>query len=592
MRANKTNKEEKAGGAMTKDNAAQGPKYPKPKVLAINVEGEAVESLQNAGWNVAAGNCGRPYRVAKGGNFQPVIGRVSLPNYTEQEIIIVDLNRGEVLEHPEGRKRNSDEDLDWFAKCSAGIIDPRPRAMIEVRPAFDRILEAGGVFVVFAEGDWEQEFIWGRINDNGLLRGEPIEASIWDFLSALENVVVENDPGTEITPTKSDPVLGQLVADYLAGGRFSCTLTPCSEWTDNITILALNKFNSPVGLARYYENGAAVIVLPQIARKADFLLRLLAECLPTTAPHLFPHIEKGRWTSKPEYELAKVLEYMTEQEMVRQRATAEIGALHGKIAAERAANGWLHDLIAGTDAQLVEAVKKALKTLGFEKVIDVDVERDKEGKSRREDLQIHDQSMALVVDIKGLGNFPSDADATQSHKHATLRSQERKSFQVQGLTIINHQRYLPPLDRDNAMPFRQEILDFAEEMKVGLMTAWDLYRLTINAARLGWKPEHTRPVLYGIGRIVPVPSHYTHVGAVAHVWSRAVSIQMESGKVRMGDRIAFEMDINFEEQEITSLQVEKKAVEEAKAGVLVGTGTKLARPQLRDRQRVFLVGGN
>ena len=247
------------------------------------------------------------------------------------------------------------------------------------------------------------------------------------------------------------------------------------------------------------------------------------------------------------------------------------------------------DLLTGTDSQLVDAVKASLRKLGFTKLVDVDEERDKEGKARREDLQIHDSSPALIVDIKGLGGHPADADTFQSHKHATLRLQEWKRLDVQALTIINHQRYMPPLNRDNKMPFRQEILDFAGEVKMGLITSWELYRLVRSALKWDWRAENTVPVLYAIGRIATIPKHYTPLGFVAHVWTGAVSIQLESVGLKLGDRIAFELDVEFEEQEVTSLQVNKVAVETASVGVRVGTATDLQRPVIRDGMRVFVV---
>ncbi|MDB6137144.1 MAG: hypothetical protein JWO94_216, partial [Verrucomicrobiaceae bacterium] len=277
------------------------------------------------------------------------------------------------------------------------------------------------------------------------------------------------------------------------------------------------------------------------------------------------------------------------QTEIKSQAAAELFALQAKIEDERRLNGWMQDLLTGTDTQLVDAVKEALRKLGFAKVVDVDEHRDKEGKARREDLQINDLVPVLIVDIKGLGGHPSDDDAFQSHKHATLRIQEWKRFEVQPLTIINHQRYLPPLSRDNVMPFRQEILNFADEVKMGLVTSWDLYRLVRSAIKWNWKAEHTMPVLYGIGRIEPVPKHYMFIGTVVHVWTGVASIQIENVSLMRGNRIAFELDVEFEEQEITSLQLDKKAVETAAVGQRVGTTTKLLRPLLRDGVRVFLV---
>ena len=200
-----------------------------------------------------------------------------------------------------------------------------------------------------------------------------------------------------------------------------------------------------------------------------------------------------------------------------------------------------------------------------------------------------DARLTAFDDIKGLAGHPADDDAFQSHKHSTLRLKEWQRFDVQALTIINHQRHLPPLARDNNMPFRKEILDYATEVKMGLITAWDLYRLVRSAVKWNWKPENTMPVLYQFGRITPVPTHYKFVGVVAHVYSGAVSIEVIEGEIKVGDRIAFELDVEFEEQEVASLQIEKKPVESAPTGIKAGTETKLKRPALKDGTRVFVL---
>ena len=61
-----------------------------------------------------------------------------------------------------------------------------------------------------------------------------------------------------------------------------------------------------------------------------------------------------------------------------------------------------------------------------------------------------------------------------------LRMKETGDAGFRGLSIINHQRHLPPLDRENAMPFRQELVDVAIEHHLGLLTSWDLYRIQRN----------------------------------------------------------------------------------------------------------------
>ena len=352
------------------------------------------------------------------------------------------------------------------------------RGAFRARDAFERTLNAGGAFVVFADAKTHIDVInarhtggeYGRIYDD-----EPFPFDVWDFLGELSGIGVTSDEGTEMEAVDQSP-LGRLVAEHLADAEFVCTLQPSHENADPWVILAENKFGEAVAICRCRGAAGSVIVLPQLARKAEFLVKLFSNVLPELSPHLFPNIADAKWTQRAEYELPRVLELKAKQQEIERRAIEEIEALSAELANERQANGWIQDLLTGTDLALVVAVKKALTEIGFSKVIDIDDERDREGKSRREDLQVRDESPTLIVDVKGISGFPADEDALQADKHAAIRMREEKRTDILGLSIINHQRHLPPLERENVMPFRQELVDAAHERSLGLMTAWAVPR--------------------------------------------------------------------------------------------------------------------
>jgi len=230
--------------------------------------------------------------------------------------------------------------------------------------------------------------------------------------------------------------------------------------------------------------------------------------------------------------------------------------------------------------------------VGFKSIIDVDEEMQKAGDTspRREDLQITDQSPVLIVDVKGVGGHPSDDEALQAQKHASIRVQEWQRLDVQGLTIVNHQRGSPPLDRDNGMPFRQEVLDAARIPALGLMTSWDLFRLLRSYTKHGWRPDHVRPIFYRTGRIDIVPTHYQFLGRVVRVWQHAFGIVLENGELRPGDRIAIETPVEFEEQTVDSLKVNDQEVKLGKKGDQTGVAPPFRKAIMREGACVFRVG--
>ncbi len=63
-------------------------KYPKPKILLLDLDEKAEQTLTNAGYFVETGSLGTPYKVSKSLDQSPVIRNHDLPgNYAESEII-------------------------------------------------------------------------------------------------------------------------------------------------------------------------------------------------------------------------------------------------------------------------------------------------------------------------------------------------------------------------------------------------------------------------------------------------------------------------------------------------------------------------
>jgi hypothetical protein len=194
------------------------PEYQKPKILLVDLPDSVLDSVRSAGFNASAGTFGSPYKVELSDRSQPVIYKSDLPNYTEQEIIIIDLTPPETLNNPEGEKMTSEGENDWWAKCSRGEIDPRPRAMSMVRNAFDRIFDHGGLFVIFAQSRLYQDLVLASVYRSRLHYGVPelstkskINADNWSFLSILSDLVIESDVGVEINVLEHDSQLSRFL---------------------------------------------------------------------------------------------------------------------------------------------------------------------------------------------------------------------------------------------------------------------------------------------------------------------------------------------------------------------------------------------
>lgn len=570
------------------EKIASNVKYDKPKILLIDVESSAFDTLVETGFNVKAGTFGQPYKVEMTSGFQPLISEPRLPNYAEQEIVIVDL-RYEVADYPVGDKLRPDGEFDLWGKCDCGFIDPRMRTAAKVRKDFDRILEAGGVVVVFAANKTPGSIQVAKKVFRQLEVEKDCDWSEWSFISELCDMKVSSSHGEEMNVVDQNTPLGKLIKQHLPGSLYGCTLEGGHRRANPWTALVNNKFDQAVALFRPSSTGF-VIVLPQLKDKTGFLKSLFTGVLPEMAPHLFPGIEQGRWTHLPEYELPEVMQLHDRRSQLEAKFQADLAALEEQELDVRKQDGWMHDLLTQTGDPLVAAVLMGLKTLGFKNVIDMDKERGREGKSRREDLQIQDVIPTLVIDVKGIANFPVDEDVLQANKHATLLMREQKRTDVFGLSLVNHQRHIPPMNRDNEMPFRQELLDVALESQLGLLTAWDFYRLVRSARLNQWKFEDVQPVLYQHGRFEIVPAHYKYLGKVTMVWTDKFGVEIESGSVAVGERIAIEFSVFFEEADATGLMVNDTKVQVASVGDKTGISWPTTKLKLREGLRVFHVG--
>ncbi|OEU47713.1 MAG: hypothetical protein BA871_00505 [Desulfuromonadales bacterium C00003096] len=570
-----------------KPSKKETPKYQKPKILLIDLPDTALDGVLSVGFNASAGTFGSPYKVKLSDDYTPVVYKSDLPNYTEQEIIIIDLTPSETLDSPEGEKMTSKGEKDWWAKCSRGEIDPRPRVMNMVHNAFDRILWHGGLFVIFAQPRLRQDMVWGEISYGNFKIGSKINADNWSFLSNLhpEYFEIKSDFGEEISVPNYDSQLLRFFRETARNARYTATFNPRYEKKNWIPILS-NKFERCVGgLIVPEDSKGRVLILPQISKKPEAIVTLLREVLPDISPHLFSHIEGSRWVERDEYELDSVLKYKAEKIEVQQRAKRELEELDKKILGERDKLVFLHGIITKTDTDLVESVKACLEFIGFKQVIDVDkqiLEQDTKA-PKQEDLQVHDKSPTLLIEIKGISGLPHESDTIQVVKYVPRRMKEWNRFDVHGVSIINHQRNVPALERDNQNIFTGQQVEDAKHHDITILTTWDLFLLIRGMMKWGWDPKTIQELFYKSGRMPRLPAIYKPIGEIVNYWEKpsVVGVQISENKLHKGERIGYVTPEGYLEEEALSLQFENRDVEEVFPGQSVGIKTKYLRNLLR-----------
>jgi len=557
-----------------------GIKYHKPKILLIDLPNELTNKLISSGFNVSAGTFGSPYKVEISDEYQPVIPNLNLPNFSEQEIIIIDLTAPPILNSPAGKKITSEGEEDWWAKCSLGFIDPRPYIMSEVKKSFDRILYHGGAFVIFAQPRLYQKICLARKQFKQLKIEKDIYTDNWSFLSILSNhLEIEENYGNEIF--LQDPRLNEFyfIKEALKNTQFTVTIKFDYDYKKYFITILKNKYGDNIGgIFSQEESKGTIVILPQITKKSEVVVSLINEFLPTLSPHLFPDFKMFKWVENNEYELDTILNYKTEKMKVSQRTKKELEEIDKKILRERERSGFLHGIIIKSGDELVVSVKKCLEFIGFKKVINVDEKIDNQERStlKQEDLQILDKSPALLLEIKGLSGLPRESDTMQVYKYIPRRMKEWDRTDVRGISIINHQRNIPPLERNNRNVFTKPQIDDANSNDITLITTWNLFLLIRGMVKWNWNPKVLQDLLYRKGVLSKIPTNYLPVGKVVKYWKNlnVIEVKIDDNKIQKGQRVGYVTAKGYFEEYALSLEVENKNVIDAISGQTVGIKTE------------------
>ncbi len=134
------------------------------------------------------------------------------------------------------------------------------------------------------------------------------------------------------------------------------------------------------------------IISAKSRKKTEFIL-------PELSRHLFPFFEGDRSVHSNEYEHASVLERRAAQQKVREDSEARIAVLEKEIEAEAGLLKFLHGILTGTGEGLVDDLREVLQLVGFQTV---KTPEEEEGLNKQEDLQVHDRSPCLLLEVKGL----------------------------------------------------------------------------------------------------------------------------------------------------------------------------------------------
>jgi hypothetical protein len=568
-------------------------KYDRPRIIVLDLP-DVATLLQGKGYHALQGTLGQPLLVPRQAGYVPLKPEPVLPHYAEQEVVVANLASPEpLLASPDATAMPpTGVKALWFLAAS-GILDPRPLVISQLREQSDRILRHGGVFILFVDQVTEPLVVYAFHDYGGLDNTQPLGSSNWRLLAELEWFEIVADAGTDMRLHENRAAEKLGISKYLTSGSFTCRFAPPASKADRWLPLAVSKYGHTIAGILTPQDGGIVVLLPQVNDAPELVRELLDSVLPSVAPKLFPDAANTAWPTRDEYELHDVISLKREIDSVDAARREEIANLEAAIAAAREEQGYLHVLLTGQDAPLVEAVITALHTLGFNDVRNVDADAEASGDTgpRREDIQILSDREPILGEVKGISGTPKEANALQVHKYIAPRQRAWDRTDLRGLSIMNHQRHLPPLERDNGSVFQPDVLTTADEQALTLLTTFDLFRLVRGFVVNGWSHEDVADLFYRSGRLVPTPLHYHLIGKIDHYWDGpgAIAFDLINEPLAVGDTVAYKLPVDFLEETVESLQIASEDVEKAMPGDRVGLKTILTKARARDGVCVYVV---
>ncbi|HEV2058430.1 MAG TPA: hypothetical protein VGR11_03670 [Solirubrobacteraceae bacterium] len=568
----------------------------RPRIVVFDAPSVAA-ALTAQRYTVAAGTFGQPFRVERSDKYVALPLQIEAPGLSEADMVIVDLASGDPVDEPPELDSPAPGVEVMWSSMRNGEVDPRPYGMHIAAQYVDRMLEHGGVLIAIASARFSEPYVLAEVERRayGSGIGYSTDATLdnWGVSRELTSLRVEPDHGREISPTDEAIQLG--FGPSMWKGRFTCTFEPYGSDAERWIPLAGNKYGRDVAgilAPRKDTREGWVILLPQVDRIDELVVDLVQSFLPRIASQIFTIGDDSAWTDDPAYEHHDVRALREEAARIRREAEADALAVEARARRVQQAQAHLHTLLTGTGDALVDAVIRTLTGLGFTAVVDVDAERHASGDkgTKREDVHIVLGGHPLVLgEVKGIDGTPKETNALQVSKYLAPRMRELNRTDLHGLSIVNHQRHLPPLQRTKHV-FQGDVVINAEEQGITLLTGWELFRLARNAARHDWPFQAVRGLFYVDGRPDIIPAHYRPIGTVDKVWPQAGAFAVTlASPVRVGDRVALEGPVDFEELLVESIRLDDTAIDRGEPGQRVGVKPAEPVEGLKEGMRIFVV---
>lgn len=503
------------------------------------------------------------------------INQEIISNLHEYDIVVLDLTDNNITPFT----------CDYELKENIGLYTAFPKKMIDLQPValhilnkqIEELVKKESILITFYSNYREEKYSICDYDIDG--RSRIIESLDINNMCFYDNGIrVIAKAGKKITINEN--IKNSIMRDFLERNKgqisYKSVFAPPYHNDHNgdknfydITPLIYNEIGEIVSYYHFYKESAHIFLFPEIENKAQFIYTLITEVLPNICPTLFPNHGQFNWLNNSDYLVPEQKQLDTEKLTVEKKYIAKIAKINEKIRLNYQKYQFIHNLLTETDQSLVLAIKQFLEWLEFESVIIMD---ELQENLLEEDLQVESPKGLLIIEAKGIGGTSKDRDCNQVSKIRNRRMKEKQRFDVHGLYIVNHQRYIDPKQRKNP-PFTKEQIDDAINDDRGLLTTYELYKSYSLIEQGLLTKKQVRDKLFNYGLITLEPELIS-LGKPKELFQKGkiVIIDLQSSiHLSIGDNIFFKNEHNdIVKTTICSLQLN-----EVEKNSIVGNGDEV-----------------
>lgn len=546
----------------------------RPKIITLNVQPSTCKALEDKGYNITIGSLGKLIDTKnQSGEFKYCLINNDYPsNLHEFDMVILDLDFVEEIEYKaeENKRMANSTGNNTYILCAypQTILDPRPLASQFLVDDVQQIMKRESIIIAFQTELKQTKYTFVEENGN---YPKNVGSEERDIYEALPHVPFSsNKSGKETKVVSNQGEITRLLERYNDKFSYQNTFYHPTEWKGNNKVLAsyflplvVNRDDEIVSYAMRVEK-SILIVLPNLKVTSDFIIDFMETVGPAVVPGIFPDSQLNSWINDPDYYIPNHQKLLDDKKLLKQEWEEKTATKNSEIESNYDNFKFLHEILTESGDSLVNATIKFLEWLGFEDVKNMD---DEDPETLEEDIQIETNKGLLVIEVKGIGGTSKDSECSQISKIKFRRAEERGSFDVFGLYIVNHQRHLPPRNRSNP-PFTKNQLKDAVNEKRGLMTTFQLFNLFFEIENGLITKEEGIDRFYDFGLVEFKPSNLQFIDTVEEIYleGSVFIINLNGIEINVGDNLYVEKNGSFEIITITGLQVDDVDVQSVNNG--------------------------